>query len=577
MWFGNKIYIFFISIWLIGLYFILNTFHTPPSDVSRAVNDRIESLQTEVDSLRKQISKLKNNVKSDSAQVNENPDNNWKKLKNELLLVKEQLSSRKSTSPEFGPGLEYEQLRRKIEIQARELSYFTLKQLEKFDAKLSEQDKEQLKNVIDRFGDQSRLLLASIRNLTKVDGYNSWREKEAKDLSNLIQARLKKLQNPSSDCTQTKRLVCNINKGCGYGCEIHHAMHCFHIAYALGRPLILLSEGWRYNPDGFDKIFEPLSNKCTKEMTAGSEPWGKNYESSQVIELPLIDNIHPRVNFLPMAIPEDLSQRLIKLTGHPFSWFTGQLMKYLLRPQTWLAEMIEKKREQIQFDSPVVGIHVRRTDKIGSEASYHDISEYMKYVQEYYDIHQYQYPSVKLVKRVFIATDDPSVFKDARSKFPDYIFYGDANISQTAQLNSRYGTESLKGVVLDIHFLSLSDYLVCTFSSQICRVAYEIMQQRHPDAAWRIQSLDDIYYFGGQNAHDQRAFISHRRQFSDEFDFNKGDTLGIEGNHWDGWSKGSDKNNGQHGLYPSYKAEDIVQIASMHTYPDVTVVKKEEK
>jgi glycoprotein 6-alpha-L-fucosyltransferase len=56
-----------------------------------------------------------------------------------------------------------------------------------------------------------------------------------------MQARLNALQNPSKPCTEVKRVTCNINKGCGYGCEVHHAMHCFHIAYALGRPMILFS------------------------------------------------------------------------------------------------------------------------------------------------------------------------------------------------------------------------------------------------------------------------------------------------------------------------------------------------
>jgi glycoprotein 6-alpha-L-fucosyltransferase len=47
------------------------------------------------------------------------------------------------------------------------------------------------------------------------------------------------------------------------------------------------------------------------------------------------------------------------------------------------------------------------------------------------------------------------------------VFYGDTDIAKSAQLNTRYGTQSLKGVLIDIHFLSLSDYLVCTFSSQV--------------------------------------------------------------------------------------------------------------
>jgi glycoprotein 6-alpha-L-fucosyltransferase len=69
----------------------------------------------------------------------------------------------------------------------------------------------------------------------------------------------------------------------------------------------------------------------------------------------LIDNIHPRKDFMPMAIPEDISERLIRLHGNPFVWFTGQLIEYLLRPQAWLTEFIEKKYEAIQFQTPIVG------------------------------------------------------------------------------------------------------------------------------------------------------------------------------------------------------------------------------
>lgn len=86
-----------------------------------------------------------------------------------------------------------------------------------------------------------RVLLASIRNLTNVDGYQPWREREHARLSKLVQARLNSLQNPSNPCNEVKRVTCNINKGCGYGCELHHVMHCFHIAYALGRPMYLFS------------------------------------------------------------------------------------------------------------------------------------------------------------------------------------------------------------------------------------------------------------------------------------------------------------------------------------------------
>ncbi len=56
-----------------------------------------------------------------------------------------------------------------------------------------------------------------------------------------------------------------------------------------------------------------------------------------------------------MAIPADLSERLIRLHGNPFVWFTGQLMKYLLRPQGWLNEFIDQRYAESKFQTPIVG------------------------------------------------------------------------------------------------------------------------------------------------------------------------------------------------------------------------------
>merc|ERR1711981_1284175 len=87
---------------------------------------------------------------------------------------------------------------------------------------------------------------------------------------------------------------------------------------------------------------------------------------------------------------------------------------------------------------------------------------------------------------------------------------GDQEVARTAAVSSRYSDSSLRGVIQDIHLLSLTDYLVCTFSSQVCRIAYEIMQQYHIDASGRFKSLDDIWYYGGQDDHLQESIYEHR-------------------------------------------------------------------
>lgn len=80
-----------------------------------------------------------------------------------------------------------------------------------------------------------------------------------------------------------------------------------------------------------------------------------HYKTADVVEIPLIDNIHPREDFMPMAVPEDIADRLTRLHGNPFVWFTGQLMKYLLRPQAWLSEFVQKKAEALKLNTPIVG------------------------------------------------------------------------------------------------------------------------------------------------------------------------------------------------------------------------------
>ncbi|GAA6066473.1 alpha-(1,6)-fucosyltransferase isoform X1, partial [Tachysurus ichikawai] len=117
-----------------------------------------------------------------------------------------------------------------------------------------------------------RSILTDLYYLSQADGAGDWREKEAKDLSNLVQNRISYLQNPP-DCSKARKLVCNINKGCGYGCQLHHVVYCFMIAYGTERTLVLESHSWRYAPNGWETVFRPLSNTCTERTGATTGHW----------------------------------------------------------------------------------------------------------------------------------------------------------------------------------------------------------------------------------------------------------------------------------------------------------------
>ncbi|XP_062857768.1 alpha-(1,6)-fucosyltransferase [Trichomycterus rosablanca] len=488
-------------------------------------------------------------------------------LENQLIRAQQEIHSCQRALGDAGPGGVQEEYRRRVERGVREFWFFLSSELQKLRHDEPAALQKHTDTLLHDLGQQQRSILTDLHYLSRADGVGDWREKEAKDLTTLVQNRISYLQNPA-DCSRARKLVCNINKGCGYGCQLHHVVYCFMIAYGTERTLILESHSWRYANNGWETVFRPLSDTCTDRTGTSTGHWtGEEHDGDvQVVELPIVDSLHPRPPYLPLAIPEDLAPRLQRLHGDPSVWWVSQFVRYLVRPQPWLEKEMQEAAVKLGFEHPIIGVHVRRTDKVGTEAAFHPIEEYMVHVEEQFQLMSQRKQVDK--KRVYLATDDPSLLQEAKSKYPGYEFISDNAVSRSAGIHNRYTENSLKGVILDVHFLSQTDYLVCTFSSQVCRVAYEIMQTLHPDASSYFYSLDDIYYFGGQNAHNQIAIYPHQARTPDDVPLEPGDVIGVAGNHWDGYSKGLNRRLGHTGLYPSYKVKEKIETVKYPTYPE---------
>ena len=89
-----------------------------------------------------------------------------------------------------------------------------------------------------------------------------WQRNLSIELTKLMERRLNYVQNPPN-CESAKKLVCEVAKTCGFGCQIHHVAYCFILAYATKRTLILDSKNWRYSMNGWDVVFQPVSSTCT--------------------------------------------------------------------------------------------------------------------------------------------------------------------------------------------------------------------------------------------------------------------------------------------------------------------------
>ncbi|KAI1301497.1 Aryl hydrocarbon receptor nuclear translocator -like protein [Halotydeus destructor] len=430
------------------------------------------------------------------------------------------------------PLISYEQTRRKLKSNVDEMWHYL---------------RNQLKGPQLDFVTQLRYNLQyDLDELSSRDA--EWRKVQYQQLSSRMQKAIDRLQNPT-DCSTAKKLVCQLNKGCGFGCQIHHLTYCFVLALGTGRTLILDAHNWRYADSaskksksaGWNMVFKPLSDSCLDESGKDRSSWKGGEETVQVLDIPIVDSLRPRPKYLPLAIPSQLSQQLITLHGSPIAWFLGQITRYIMRPSSEMEAFINEAKYRLQFRRPIVGVHVRRTDKVGTEAAYHPLSEYMKFVEDYYNqlelYNQRRGKEEKVERIVYLATDDPGIWTKETPDYENkgYTFIGDADIAQTAGIGTRYSVDSLRNVILDIELLSETDHLVCTFSSQVCRLAYELMQTRQEskdnlplDWSSSYYSLDDIYYFGGQNGHEQVAILNHPASSDKkEIEMKIGDRIGI--------------------------------------------------
>ncbi|KAE8752245.1 hypothetical protein FOCC_FOCC001038 [Frankliniella occidentalis] len=559
-----RILLVFLIVWLVVL--LLSGVRSPNTSPSPELVDRMQKAFKDLQALKHQNAKLRSLVLGAQGSLfGDDQAGN-------LLRPEDDIDPSNGALPRGHdePSSGYEVALRKLYRGITELGYYTnaevkhaLKQSKDSSATLA----DRLSSLQSGILEHKQSLFKYLSQIRDEDGYDQWREQESQDLSDLVQRRIQFLQNPK-DCKRAKKLICNLNKGCGFGCQLHHAVYCFLVAYGTQRTLILRSKGWRYHKGGWEEIFKPVSDTCLSSEGDSLANWpGK--PDTQVLTLPIIDSLlPPRSQYLPPAVPADLAPRLARIHGQPITWWVGQFLKYLLRPQPVISELLLNTQNKLGFKGPIVGIHIRRTDKVGTEAAFHPLDEYMPAVAEWFD---QQISNGKIIdkRRIFLASDDPKVIAEARSKYPDYEILGDPDIAKTAAIGSRYSDRSLYGIIVDIHFLSRCDFLVCTFSSQVCRVAYEIMQSLHVDASASYRSLDDIYYYGGQNAHSWRAAQSHFAQKPEEIDLKIGDPVSVAGNHWDGFSRGRNLRTNLQGLFPSFKVEDRVEAVKFPTYPEV--------
>ena len=74
-----------------------------------------------------------------------------------------------------------------------------------------------------------------------------------------------------------------------------------------------------------------------------------------MVELPIIDTMVQRPDYLPLAVPIDLVDRIMRLHGNPAAWWIGQFLKYMFKQQKKTADFLDGIKSKLDFKGPIVG------------------------------------------------------------------------------------------------------------------------------------------------------------------------------------------------------------------------------
>ena len=414
-----------------------------------------------------------------------------------------------------------------------------------------------------------RSLLNSLKEKS-TNCLNGGRKKEElTKLSGIVQARIYRLQHPK-DCQTARKLVTSLSH-CGYTSQVHRLMVVFMYAYASNRTLIFVDKGWWFNTkqkNEWEDFHIPLSDTCRDPSGNSIEAWDTkvNQENIQVLQCwDCIEKLYPRPKVVK-GIPSDIASVLVKYHRRPLHWWASQFVYYIMRLQPWLKKYIETIRSNMfNMKHPLVGIHIRTTDKVTTmDADLFPVEDYFNKV----DLYSQQLQIENL--SVYLATDNASIVSGIRKKYAEYAISYDVSIAKTASiLRQRFTKQSLIGIITDVTLLSMSDYLVCTFSSNVGRAVYELMQATRGDISHCVVSLDSEYWFMKHYEPSKIAIEDNTLtniSLPRELELKIGDIIFInrKGRRAaDGFSEGTNLRTKTHGIYPLKKAVDYIYTYSL--------------
>ncbi|CAM1304703.1 Uncharacterised protein g3850 [Pycnogonum litorale] len=227
------------------------------------------------------------------------------------------------------------------------------------------------------------------------------------------------------------------------------------------RTVVLDSKRWSYSINGWEDVFEPPSRTCVSYEEAVNWP-GTN--DSMAIKQAWLPGASPWPGANKWKLPKHLIDEIEMVASNPYAWWISQIVKYLIKPNKIVIEMVRKKIDALPRGKLTVGIQVRRTDKV-AEANPTPLHVYFEKIDEFYTVRNMTDDRDRVV---FLATDEVMVWKDIIELFPSYKIFGDINNSLMSNIyRTKHTLASGRQLIADMLVISKCDYIVCTLSSNV--------------------------------------------------------------------------------------------------------------
>lgn len=204
---------------------------------------------------------------------------------------------------------------------------------------------------------------------------------------------------------------------------------------------------------------------------------------------------------LEYFVPEQIKRLVATFHRDPPVWFAGQTESFLMRPaDSYLEEFRAAERAQVPPAGEVfAALHVRRTDKIGTEAQFHDVSEYINKLHAIMTTKLGRLPSAYVL---YVLSDEPKVIDELHTlvaknpSLPKIAIRTNEDSLESGSTTRRNSFDSLKLLLNDLAIARQAQFFVGTFSSQVSRLVYEMRQIPFTDPFEFVGSLDDGWYYG---------------------------------------------------------------------------------